>query len=61
MSFPEDSIQLCSVVIAGIASQVFSNFRCALMIIANTIVLIGAVLVSSKPRCLVAVLQALIP
>lgn len=49
MSFPEDSIQLCSVVIAGIASQVFSNFRCALMIIANAIVLIGAVLVSTLP------------
>ena len=48
MSFPEDTIQLCSVVIAGIASQVFSNFRCGLMIIANTLVLIGAVLVSSK-------------
>jgi MFS transporter, ACS family, allantoate permease len=48
MSFPEDTIQLCSVIIAGIASQVFSNFRCGLMIITNTIVLIGAVLVDSK-------------
>jgi ACS family allantoate permease-like MFS transporter len=48
MSFPEDTIQLCSVIIAGVASQVFSNFRCGLMILANIIVLIGAVLVSSK-------------
>lgn len=50
MSFPEDTIQLCSVIVAGIASQVLSNFRCGLMILTNIIVLIGAVLVSSKLR-----------
>ena len=48
MSFPEDTIQLCSVIVAGIFAQVIPNSRCALMIIANTIVLIGAVLVNSK-------------
>jgi hypothetical protein len=48
MSFPEDAIQLCSVVIAGIFAQLVPNSRCALMIVANTIVLIGAVLVDSK-------------
>jgi ACS family allantoate permease-like MFS transporter len=48
MSFPEDAIQLCSVVVAGIFAQLVPNSRCALMIVANTIVLIGAVLVDSK-------------
>jgi ACS family allantoate permease-like MFS transporter len=48
MSFPEDSIQLLSVVVAGIASQMIPNSRCALMILANTVVLIGAVLVDSR-------------
>lgn len=48
MSFPEDAIQLCSVVVAGIISQLVPNSRCVLMIITNTIVLISAVLVDSE-------------
>ena len=48
MSFPEDAIQLFSVVVAGFASQAIPNSRCALMIVANTVVLIGAVLVDSE-------------
>lgn len=48
MSFPEDAIQLFSVVVAGFAAQAIPNSRCALMILANTIVLIGAVLVDSQ-------------
>jgi ACS family allantoate permease-like MFS transporter len=48
MSFPEDTIQLFSVVVAGIFAQVVPNSRCALIIVANAIVLIGAVLVNSK-------------
>ncbi|KAN0112527.1 putative pantothenate transporter [Hyaloscypha variabilis] len=50
MSFPEDAIQLCSVVVAGIFAQLVPNSRCALMIVANTIVLIGAVLVDTLPE-----------
>lgn len=50
MSFPEDTIQLCSVIVAGIASQMIPNCRCALMIISNTVVLIGAVLVNTLPE-----------
>lgn len=48
MSFPEDTIQLCSVIVAGIFAQVVPNSRCALMIVANIIVLVGAVLVNSE-------------
>lgn len=47
MAFPEDAIQLGSVIVAGIFSRVFYNARCVLMILANTIVLIGSVLVDS--------------
>jgi hypothetical protein len=52
MSFPEDTIQLCSVIAAGIPSQVLSNFRCGLMILTNIIVLMELCLlaVSSDQR-----------
>jgi uncharacterized membrane-anchored protein len=47
-SFPEDTIQLLLVIATGIFSQIVPNSRCVLVIIANTIVLIGAVLVNSR-------------
>ena len=48
MALPEDAIHLMSVVVAGVISQTVPNSRCALMIVSNIIVLIGAVLVGSK-------------
>ena len=48
MALPEDAIHLMSVVVAGVISQTVPNSRCAMMIVSNVIVLIGAVLVGSE-------------
>ena len=50
MAFPEDAIHFMSVIVAGVISQTVPNSRCALMIITNVIVLIGAVLVGSTSK-----------
>lgn len=52
LSFPQDGVQLVSTVLAGAVSQLLPNTRCALMIVANVIVLIGSALVESmfNPR-----------
>lgn len=47
MSMPSNAVQLASNVVAGTVSQLLPNSRCAMMISANAIVLIGSALVES--------------
>ncbi|CAI7590541.1 unnamed protein product [Penicillium pancosmium] len=49
MSMPSNAVQLASNVVAGTVSQLLPNSRCAMMISANAIVLIGSALVETLP------------
>lgn len=47
MSMPSHAVHLLSNIVAGMVSQMVPNSRCAMMITANVIVLIGSALVES--------------